>query len=112
MSMGREYLADHAYEIEKAHKEKERVANRPIFSRGYGECRERLASNPHFTRSCFNCFYYYQASGDKEEVCQNDKVLEYDMVVQENSIFCTYWKPSSVKSKELNLFKSGRSRLD
>ena len=52
--------------------------SKPIFSRGYKECRDRLANNSTFSRSCFNCAYYYQASGDKEEVCQRSDVLEYD----------------------------------
>ena len=50
--------------------------NRPIFTRGYQESRERLLKNPYYSRSCFNCAYYFQASGDKEEVCQNQEVLQ------------------------------------
>ncbi len=86
---------------------------KPIFTRGYNESRERLANNPYYTRSCFNCACYYQASGDKEEVCQNPNVLEYDMVVQENSIYCVQWRPNSVKTEQQSLFKkNGRSKLD
>lgn len=86
---------------------------KPIFTRGYNESRERLANNPYYTRSCFNCACYYQASGDKEEVCQNPNVLEYDMVVQENNVYCVQWRPNSVKTEQQSLFKkNGRSKLD
>lgn len=81
-----------------------------VFSRGYKECRDRLSKNSTFTRSCFNCDYYYQASGDKEEVCQNVEVLEYDMVVTSNNISCLKWKHENKKN---SLFKKrGRALLD
>ena len=87
-----------------------------MFKRGYKECREKLSSNPSFSRSCFNCVYYYQAVGDKEEVCQNSEVLEYDMVVDANlnSVYCLKWTPSSVsrKKKEELFRRSGRALLD
>ncbi len=85
-----------------------------IFTRGYKESRDRLAKNAYYTRSCFNCDFYYQASGDKEEVCQNPDVIPYDMVVTENNIYCLKWQPSSTnKTEQQSLFKrSGRSRLD
>lgn len=87
---------------------------KPIFTRGYDESRERLAKNPYYTRSCFNCACYYQASGDKEEVCQDPDVLPYDMVVTENNVYCLRWRPSSTKKTEQqSLFKRhGRSQLD
>lgn len=86
---------------------------RPLFSRGYGECRERLSHNPYYTRSCFNCAYYYQSFGDKEEVCQNTDVLEYDMVVEGNNIYCVKWKASSAdRTEQQKMFKRGRARLD
>ena len=85
-----------------------------IFSRGYQESRERLSKNSYYSRSCFNCAKYFQASGDKEEVCQDQTVLEYDMVVTENSISCMKWVQSSAPSDiQKDLFKkSGRSVLD
>lgn len=85
-----------------------------MFSRGYQVSRERLAKNPFYTRSCFNCDCYYQASGDKEEMCQNPDVLKYDMVVTENNVYCLKWRPSSTnKTEQQSLFRrSGRSRLD
>ena len=82
-----------------------------IFSRGYQVSRERLAKNPYYTRSCFNCQYFYQASGDKEEVCQNNSVLEYDMVVTTNNVYCVKWMPCSPKNKTM-FKKTGRERLD
>lgn len=72
-----------------------------IFSRGYQVSRERLAKNPYYTRSCFNCQYFYQASGDREEVCQNESVLEYDMVVSENEEFMDY--KNKVKLLNMNI---------
>lgn len=88
--------------------------SKPIFTRGYKESRERLAKNPYYTRSCFNCANYYQASGDKEEMCQDPSVLQFDMVVTENNVYCVKWRPSSsAKTEQQSLFKkSGRSRLD
>lgn len=87
---------------------------KPLFTRGYQESRERLSKNPYYSRSCFNCAYYYQASGDKEEVCQNPDVLEFDMVVAENNIYCLKWRPSSSnKTEQQSLFKKrGRELLD
>lgn len=81
-----------------------------LFSRGYNESRERMARYPKYSMSCFNCEYYYQTRRDKEEVCQNNSVLEYDMVVEGNNIYCLNWKPS--KPKETMSEKVGRSRLD
>lgn len=85
--------------------------SKPIFSRGYKESRERLAKNSTFSRSCFNCKYFYQASGDKEEMCQNQSVLQYDMVATPTNVYCLKWEQSS-SNKENKLFKSGRARLD
>lgn len=87
---------------------------KPVFTRGYQESRERLAKNSYYSRSCFNCADYFQASGDKEEVCQNPNVLQYDMVVTDNNVYCLQWRPSSTnKTEQQSLFKkSGRSRLD
>lgn len=87
---------------------------KPLFSRGYKESRERLNKNPYYTRSCFNCAYYYQASGDKEEMCQNPNVLQFDMVVTDTNIYCVKWIPITLnKTEQKALFKkNGRSQLD
>ena len=89
------------------------MKKKPLFTRGYNESRERLAKNPYYSRSCFNCACYYQASGDKEEVCQNPDVIEYDMVVSDNNVYCVKWRPTSSKTEQQSLFKKrGRSLLD
>lgn len=90
------------------------MKNKPKFTRGYDECRERLLNNSFYTRSCFNCAYFYQASGDKEELCQNEDVLQYDMVIDNNNnVYCLKWEPSNTpKSEKQKIFKRGRSRLD
>ena len=63
--------------------------------------------------SCFNCAYYYQAVGDKEEVCQNENVLEYDMIMNGHLVHCTHWKLSTPNNDQ-GLFgkKTGRERLE
>lgn len=87
--------------------------SKPKFTRGYKEVSDKLQQNSFYSRSCFNCAYYYQASGDKEEVCQNGEVLQYDMVVQGNNVYCLRWQASSVnKTKQKMMFKNGRSRLE
>ena len=90
------------------------MKNKPKFTRGYDECRERLLNNSFYTRSCFNCAYFYQASGDKEELCQNEDVLQYDMVIDNNNnVYCLKWEPSNTsKSEKQKILKRGRSRLD
>lgn len=87
---------------------------RPIFTRGYSESRERVSKSAMFSRSCFNCDSYYQAVGDKEEVCQNTNVLRFDMVFDNNNMYCVYWTQSKRTKGETTLFKKklGRSVLD
>lgn len=84
---------------------------RPVFTRGYQESRDRLSKNSFYSRSCFNCDYYYQASGDKQETCQNSEVLQYDMIITEKDIYCLKWRHNS--NNQQSLFKkNGRSQLD
>lgn len=71
---------------------KKDLSFRKTFNRGYSEVRQRVEKGSKYTMSCYNCEYYYQAVGDKTEVCQNPEVLKYDMVVTETSIYCTKWK--------------------
>ena len=87
---------------------------RPIFTRGYSESREKVSKSAMFTRSCFNCDYFYQAVGDKEEVCQNTNVLKFDMVFDNNNMYCVHWTQSKRTKDETSLFKKklGRSVLD
>lgn len=82
-----------------------------IFTRGYKPVRDKLKKSPRYIQSCFNCKHYYQAIGDKEEMCQNPNVVEYDMVYEKGLIYCLRWKPSFGTS-EGKLFKNRRSILD
>ena len=114
-------MEDYAYERERRIIQQEarivsensRKKKKPLFTRGYKESRDRLSKNPYYSRSCFNCAYYYQASGDKEEVCQNEDVLQFDMVVTDNNVYCIKWQPLSNKTNQQSLFKkNGRAKLD
>lgn len=90
------------------------MKKKPVLSRGYNESRQRMEKNSYYSRSCFNCAYFFQDRRDKDEVCQNNEVIEYDMIVDGNNVYCLKWKPSSkAVTKEQALFKrSGRARLD
>lgn len=79
-----------------------------LFTRGYGDVRKKVEKGSRFTMSCFNCEYYYQASGDKEEVCQNPDVLKYDMVVTETSIYCNRWELCRRTQSVKSMFRKGR----
>lgn len=90
------------------------MPKKPLFTRGYDESRKRMEKNSRFTRSCFNCAFYYLMHGDKEEMCQNSDVLEYDMIVEGNNVYCLKWQPASkVETEQQKLFKKrGREVLD
>ena len=62
-------------------------------NRGYKEVSEKVMRNPKFFRSCYNCYYFYQSREDREELCQNPDVLEYDMVIEEDRFYCIKWRP-------------------
>lgn len=63
-------------------------------TRGYDRVHKKLhGEHTRFIRSCDNCKYYYKDKGDEEELCQNNKVLEYDMIIEENRVYCLRWKP-------------------
>ena len=82
-----------------------------VFNHGYNSVRAKVESGSVYLKSCYNCDYYYQAVGDKTEVCQNPTVLRYDMVVTETSIYCNQWKPcarSKGASSVKRLFKKNR----
>ena len=76
-----------------------------MFSRGFKEVNDRVSKGSKFTMSCYHCEYYYQDTGDSEEVCQNPDVLQYDMVVTTTTIYCNRWKP--VQRKSPTKFKKG-----
>ena len=80
------------------------------FSKGYKDSREKIKRSAKFTRSCFNCDYFYKTMSDKEEVCQNPNVTQFDLVTEENNIFCCYWRQSERKEDSNSLFKGGTGR--
>ena len=84
-----------------------------MFSRGFEPTREKVNKGSRYIRSCFNCEHYYEAVGDKEEVCQNPDVLQYDMIVSDTVIYCTQWSPLSItKSSPFKVHqKTGRSAI-
>lgn len=82
------------------------ISFRKTFNRGYSEVRQRVEKGSKYTKSCYNCEHYYQAVGDKTEVCQNPNVLQYDMVVTETTIYCTQWRLSERASEPTASIKS------
>lgn len=76
-----------------------------LFTRGYDDVRRKVEKGSRFTMSCYNCDFFYQAVGDKEEVCQNPDVLKYDMVVTETSIYCNRWCLTQRKQSVKSMFK-------
>lgn len=62
------------------------------FSRGYKEIKEKVEKTAKYTRSCENCTFYYKTDEDDEELCQNPNVLAYDICVEENRTYCSFWK--------------------
>ena len=85
---------------------------KPTFGRGYKEVREKTEKSAKYMRSCFNCESYYETRSDEGEICQNPNVLEYDMIVEKNNVYCTQWKLCSQKNTETFGKKIGRARLD
>lgn len=67
------------------------------FNRGYSEVDDKIGKSK-FLKSCYNCGSFYQAVGDKKELCQDNQVLQYDMVVTETQVYCSHWRPVT-KSK-------------
>lgn len=76
-----------------------------LFTRGYDDVRRKVEKGSRFTMSCYNCDFFYQAVGDKTEVCQNPDVLKYDMVVTETSIYCNRWVLTKRKQSVKSMFK-------
>jgi len=75
------------------------------FTKGYEVARDKVQRYPKFLRSCFNCDYFYKSIHDKEELCQNTNVLPYDMIMQEGSIYCSFWKLVSTKKEKPKVFQ-------
>lgn len=80
------------------------------FVKGYAPIRRILERGSRYTRSCYNCDFFYQAPGDDEEVCQNENVLKYDMVVTESGIYCNQWKLCARRTDAKSLFRKGGKR--
>lgn len=59
---------------------------------------------------CQNCKFFGKEKGDKEEVCQNTDVLQYDIIVNDNSVYCLKWQPYEFKYKD-TLFKRGGKKI-
>lgn len=62
------------------------------FSRGFQEARAKADKSSAFIMSCLSCEHYFQAAGDEKEVCQNNAVTKYDMVIGNGRVYCIYWK--------------------
>lgn len=69
----------------------------PIFTRGYKDVRKRTKKSSRYTSSCDNCTYFMWDEEEKEEICHNGNVLEYDICVdlENNRVYCNYWQPES-----------------
>ena len=65
--------------------------NKRLFSHGFEDVYAKARKNARFIASCYNCKYYYKSKGDKEELCQNGDVLDYDMVYTPHNVFCNHW---------------------
>ena len=83
----------------------EKPTKASLFTRGYDPVRQKVSKGSRFTMSCYNCEYFYQAVGDKEEVCQNPDVLKYDMVITDTSIYCNRWEMTKRKQSAKSIFK-------
>ena len=79
-----------------------------MFGRGYGEVREKISKVSKYTMSCFNCEYYFKDIMDDDEMCQNKRVVKYDMVVTDNNICCNLWELSHRVTHAKTLFKKGK----
>lgn len=62
------------------------------FTRGYKDIKEKVKKSYRYTRSCENCHSYGRTEEDEEEVCQNPNVLPYDICVDENRTYCSFWR--------------------
>lgn len=93
----------------KQSKPREKMKNKDKpYVRGYAPVRRILERGSRYTRSCYNCDFFYQAPGDDEEVCQNENVLKWDMIVTESCIYCNQWRLSARRTDAKSLFKKGR----
>ena len=64
----------------------------PFIGRGFAPLRENLQKKAKYVRHCNSCKHYYQTEEDDEEMCQNNHVLSYDVVMDGANIYCCYWE--------------------
>lgn len=72
---------------------------RRLFSKGFKPVLKK-AQNNKYIKSCDSCTFFYEALGDKEELCQNPNVLEYDIQVDGNRVYCGWWEPDEPEKKK------------
>lgn len=48
-------------------------------------------------RSCSTCEFYY---GEPEEECHNNNVTKFDVTLEGDNTFCTFWRPVGMKSRD------------
>lgn len=81
------------------------MMSKSLFSKGFKPVKEKINKGSKYIASCYNCAYFYQTEEDDEEVCQNNNVLQYDMVVTPTNISCCHWKYVLKKEESDNGFK-------
>ena len=96
--------------LKHSNSEPPKKVKKELFTKGYGSIQNKVAKRSKFVMSCYNCEYFYQAVGDKEEVCQNPEVLRYDMTITESNICCTKWKPCLRSQSVKSIFKKGSKK--
>lgn len=78
------------------------------FSRGYDKVRDKVSKGGKYIMCCQNCNFFRKETGDEEEVCQNPDVLQYDIIITENSVYCLKWQPYKFTTRKKSLFKQKR----
>lgn len=76
------------------------MSKRITFTKGFTPVKEKVEKSFRYSRSCDNCEFYLKEKEDEEEVCQNPNVLPYDVCVEENRTFCSFWKYVKTKREE------------
>lgn len=70
------------------------------FTKGFKPIRDHVSTKSRYLRDCNNCVYFYQDEHDDEEVCQNQKVLEFDICNDKDRVYCCYWSLNGEKEKK------------
>lgn len=61
-------------------------------TKGYKNVREKVINTSRYTKECGNCRFFYQTEEDEEELCQNSNVLKYDICVEGERVYCSFWR--------------------